>query len=104
LKVHFYIRYYTRPGESLHVTGNIEELGNNDLHKTFDLVWLDNQFWHGTINVDPTSVTKIHYTYIFRNENGEMLPEGCRSRVIDVSKTGVEEIRLTDSLEPFRRF
>jgi 4-alpha-glucanotransferase len=97
LKVHFYIRYYTRPGESLHVTGNIDKLGSNDLHKTFALEWLDNQFWHGTIDVDPTTVTKIHYSYVFRNGDGEMLPEGCRNRVIDVSKTGIEEIRLTDT-------
>jgi len=97
LKVHFYIRFYTRPGESLHVSGNIDELGNDDLHKTFALEWLDSQFWHGSINVDTTRVTKIHYTYIFRNGNGEMLPEGCRNRVIDVSKTGIEEIRLTDT-------
>jgi 4-alpha-glucanotransferase len=97
LKVHFYIRFYTRPGESLHVTGNITELGNNDLHKPFALEWLDNQFWHGSINVDPTKVTKIHYSYLFRNANGELLPEGCRDRVLDISKTGIEEIRLTDA-------
>ena len=97
MRVHFYIRFYTRPGESLHVTGNIEELGNNDLHKTFELEWLDNQFWHGFITVDPMKVTKIHYSYIFRNADGEMLPEGCRSRILDVSKTGLEEIRVTDA-------
>jgi len=97
LKVHFYIRYYTRPGESIQVTGNIEELGDYDPDKSFSLEWLDNQFWHGSINVDPTRVTKIHYSYIFKNASGEMLPEGCRTRIIDVSKTGVEEIRLTDT-------
>ncbi|HUQ66070.1 MAG TPA: 4-alpha-glucanotransferase [Flavitalea sp.] len=97
MKVHFYIRYYTRPGESLHVTGNIEVLGEYDLHKTFALQWFDDQFWHGSIEVDPTRVTKIHYYYIFKNENGEMLPEGCRNRIIDVSKTGIEEITITDA-------
>ena len=97
MKVHFYIRYYTHPGESLHVTGNIEELGHYDLHKTFDLEWLDNQFWHGSIDVDPKRITKIHYSYILRNASGEMLPEGCRNRIIDISKTGIEGIRLTDT-------
>ena len=97
MKVHFYIRYYTHPGESLHVTGNIEELGHYDLQKTFALEWLDNQFWHGTLDVDPKRITKIHYSYLFKNTNGEVLPEGCRNRIIDVSKTGVEEIRLTDT-------
>ena len=97
MKVHFYIRYYTHPGESLHVTGNIEELGHYDLQKTFALEWLDNQFWHGTLNVDPKRITKIHYSYLYKNANGEVLPEGCRNRIIDVSKTGVEEIRLTDT-------
>jgi 4-alpha-glucanotransferase len=97
LKVHFYIRFYTHPGESLHATGNIEELGNYDLHKSFALEWLDSQLWHGSLNVDPTRVTKIRYSYIFKDVNGDMIPEGCRNRVIDVSKTGIEEIQLADT-------
>lgn len=97
MKIHFYIRYYTRPGESLHVSGNIDELGNYDSNKTFPLVWLDNQFWHGVLDADPTTVTKIHYRYIFKNDSGDVVPEGCRNRVIDVSKTGIEQIQLTDT-------
>ncbi|MBL7698291.1 MAG: 4-alpha-glucanotransferase [Chitinophagaceae bacterium] len=97
MKIHFYIRYYTRPGESLHVTGNIEELGDGDYKNAFALEWLDSQYWHGVLQVDPTHVTKIRYKYIFKNVNGEMLPDGCRDRVIDISKTGIEEIQLTDT-------
>jgi 4-alpha-glucanotransferase len=96
LRIHFYIRYYTRPGESLLVTGNISELGNNDQNKAFTLRWLDKELWYGSVDVDPTHITKIHYSYIFKNAEGELAHEGCRDRIIDISKTGIEEIQLID--------
>src|SRR5437016_5312772 len=35
MKIHFYIRFFTRPGQSLAVTGNIEALGNNSVENAF---------------------------------------------------------------------
>jgi 4-alpha-glucanotransferase len=81
----------------LHVSGNINELGNYDQHNTFSLQWLDDQFWHGVVEIVRTRVTKIHYSYLFKTTEGEFIPEGCRNRVVDVSKTGIEEIHLTDT-------
>lgn len=97
MRIQFYIRYYTHPGESLFVKGNIEELGNNVPNEAFLLSYLDGQFWYGVIEVDPKAIVKIHYSYLFKNSEGELLPEGCRDRVVDISKTGLEELQLIDT-------
>lgn len=97
LTIHFYIRYSTRPGESLHVSGNIDELGNNDIHQSFALSYLDNQFWYGKVDADPSKHAKIRYGYLYKNENSELIHEGGHDRTVDISKTGVTELQLLDT-------
>jgi len=97
LKIHFYIRYYTHPGESLHVSGNIAELGNNDLSKTFALAYLNTEFWHGVLDLDPANVAKFNYSYVFKNEAGDVIQEGGHDRTADISGTHIQQIDLVDT-------
>ncbi len=100
MRIQFYIRYYTKPGESLSVTGNLEALENDDIQKAFQLKYLDNQFWYGTIEVNQKDIAKIYYSYVFKNAENELEQEGEKYRVIDISKTGLEEIQLIDTWNP----
>lgn len=100
MRIQFYIRYATKPGESLFVTGNIPGLGNNDDNKLFSLSFLDKEFWYGTLEVDTSLVARIHYSYAFKDINGELLHEGGQFRVADISKTGIEELQLMDAWDP----
>ncbi len=97
LKVQFYIRFYTQPGENLFVTGNIEALGNDNLSAPLPLMYQDSQFWYGTIEVDPATVARIQYSYLLQTKSGEFVQDGCKDRVIDVTKTGLEEIQVIDT-------
>jgi 4-alpha-glucanotransferase len=49
------------------------------------------------VEVDPSRITKVHYSYVYKNDFGEVVPEGCKERLIDISKTGIDEIQLTDT-------
>ena len=100
MRIQFYIKYSTQPGEALLVTGNIAGLGNNDENSLFPLAYLDNHFWYGALEVDSTLVAKIHYSYVFKNKAGELLHEGGQDRIVDISKTGIEELQLFDSWNP----
>jgi 4-alpha-glucanotransferase len=100
VRIQFYIRYSTQPGESLFVTGNIPALGSGKDSNLFALDFLDSQFWYGSLEVDSTEIARIHYSYIFKNKEGELLHEGGQDRVIDISKTGIEELQLMDSWNP----
>lgn len=97
MKIQFYLRFYTRPGESLLVTGSLEQLGEKDNLKALQLNYFDNQFWYGSIEVNPAEHPQFNYSYIFRTAEGELINEGGQDRVINISKTGIDEIQLVDT-------
>jgi|ADGO01.1.fsa_nt_gi Starch binding domain. len=74
MKIHFYVRFYTRMGQSLAVTGNIAALGNDSVENAFPLSWLNNDYWHGTLELDARKV-KIRYNYVLKNEDGYTILE-----------------------------
>ena len=49
LNLRFFIRYSTRPGQSLWVSGNIAELGYDDPAQAIPLSYFDKEFWHENI-------------------------------------------------------
>lgn len=100
MKISFYIRYTTQPGESLHVTGDIEALGLNDDQQLFDLHYFDHEYWTGTIEVDPVVAARVQYSYVFRSMQGDLLHEGGRPRAIDTGKSGLGELQLIDAWNP----
>ena len=79
------------------VTGNIDELGNNDPAKALLMDYLNEEFWHTTIEIKRKEVPKnIFYKYILKTTGGEMLYEWGNDRKIDLLKKNFEEIQVTD--------
>jgi 4-alpha-glucanotransferase len=103
MTIHFYIRFYTRPGQSLAVTGNIEELGNNTVEKAFPLTWLNNDFWTGSLTVNTQPAEPVHYNYIFKDTDGTSVIEWDDQKTIAI-KPGVEEIIVIDTWNPAGEF
>ena len=97
MKIHFYIRYSTRLGQSLSVTGNISALGNGDLSKAFPLTYLNHDFWQGEIEVSRAEEVKIEYQYVLIAEDGTVTEEWNDRKQIDISKTGIDEIQVFDA-------
>ena len=97
MRINFYIRYYTKPGETLGITGNIPALGNDDPLHYLSLNYFNSDLWNGSIEVDPSLIGRISYSYVFIGTDGEIVFEGGQPRLIDVSKTGIENIEITDS-------
>ncbi len=97
MRVQFYIRFYTKPGENLFITGNAEALGGNNPATPILLTYLNNQFWYGSFDIDSSLIAHIRYSYIFQTADGEFVQDGCKDRVIDISKTGLEEIEVIDT-------
>ena len=98
MKLHFYLRFHTRHGQSLWITGNTDELGNNDLTRALPLDYLNEEFWSGNIEIKKKELQKsISYKYILRNEDGEFLYEWGNDRQIKMSRKDINEIQLVDS-------
>src|SRR5688500_17362897 len=95
MKLNFYIRYYTRLGESLSISGNISELGNEELSAALPMQYLNHDFWCVSINTD-VSKGKLRYSYVFNSEDGRQIKDSGKDRVIDLGLTDIEELDLID--------
>jgi 4-alpha-glucanotransferase len=95
MKIHFYVRFYTKMGQSLAVSGNIAALGNDSVDNAFPLAWLNNDYWHGTLDIEAQKV-KIRYKYVLKNEDGYSVVEWGEDKVIDASGK-YEEIQVVDT-------
>lgn len=98
MKILFYLRYHTKYGQSLWVSGNTEELGNNDPAKALPLSYLNQEFWNGTVTIKKKGLQKpVVYKYLLKNEDGSFVQEGDSDRIIELIKKDTEEIRLVDT-------
>lgn len=96
MKLHFYVRFHTNPGESLSVMGNIPALGNNLPAQALAMTWLNNEFWQVSIELDNYQLAALHYKYVLTYADGYQVVEWGDDKVIDTTKSGVDEIQLVD--------
>ena len=98
MKFHFYLRFQTSYGQSLWITGDIAELGNNDPDNAFPLEYLNNEFWSGFIEIRKKELPpNIAYKYILKNESGETIFEWNKDRQIEIYSTDLTEIQFVDT-------
>src|SRR5258708_35718303 len=97
VKIAFYLRFYTRPGQSLYVSGNIGALGLDDPQKALALQYMNAEFWNGEIEIEEPFDIPIRYHYILRNEDGMTTMEWGDDRVIEFGPAGIEEIQVMDT-------
>src|SRR5690242_11461495 len=100
MTIHFYIRFYTRPGESLYVTGNTNELGNNNADQAFPLTWLSHDLWTGTVTINDPQTDTVQYSYIYKGIDGTQVQEWNDHKHIAISKSSMQEIRVLDTWNP----
>lgn len=97
MKLHFYVRFHTEVGQSLYISGNIEELGNSHPARAFRMNWLNNDYWQATVEADVAAPIKIRYKYVLAYDDGYRVMEWENDKEADIRKAGGEEIQLVDS-------
>lgn len=86
MRIDFYLRFHTQFGQSLAVVGNIPALGLNDPANALPLIFFNEEFWHTSIDIDPSEYNDLRYRYIFTNEKGETKKDAEQERTIDLKK------------------
>lgn len=66
MKLDFYLRFYTHPGQSIFLTGNLAELGDDDAAAALPMAYVNGEFWHRSLSVGTMPAGPIHYHYILR--------------------------------------
>jgi 4-alpha-glucanotransferase len=98
MRLQFYLRFHTQVGQSLWISGNAEELGNDDPQQALALEYLNEEFWQATIEIRKKDVEKsIRYKYFLKNEDGELIGEWGNDRLVDVFRKELQEIQMVDT-------
>ena len=61
------------------------------------MTYLNEEFWVANIKIDKKSAHSFHYKYILRHQDGEIVPEFGKDRVIEFPDHGIKEIQLIDT-------
>lgn len=96
MRIQFYLRFRTSFGQSLWISDN-GELGTDLIKGAIPMTYLNDEFWVATIKIDKEEAASFHYKYILRNDNGEIIPEFGKDRLVDFPEHGVKEVQLIDT-------
>lgn len=100
MKIHFFLRFQTRYGQQLRITGNVRELEGKDGEMGVPMQFYNDQFWHFALELegDQKSLPEtIQYSYALAQEGLETIQEWGNDRIIELSKISADEIQLTDT-------
>lgn len=97
MKIHFYIRFSTRYGQQLSVTGNAEALGNETIERAIPLTYLNNQFWHGVVELPLAKGSALRYKYILHDTNGHSIMEWGEDRMLEIHNNNMDEVQVIDT-------
>src|SRR6185503_11384683 len=97
LKIEFYLRFYTRPGQTLYISGNIAALGGDDPSKALPMQYLNGEFWHAHIELEQWPGESVRYSYILHTEDGKRSEEGGNDRILEEPAADVEELQVVDT-------
>lgn len=74
IKLNFFIRFHTEFGQTLHISGEHEIFGNNDINNALPMQYWNEEFWTATIelNISTVPLQGIVYNYVVKNESGDV--------------------------------
>ena len=97
MKVQFYLRFHTEYGQSLLISGDTEELGNDELSNALLMTYLNDDMWAATIEVKQKKLGQLRYKYLLKTSDGEVIPEFGNDRIASVGKNGISELQFIDT-------
>ena len=100
MKLHFYLRFSTKPGQALFVTGNLPELGLEHAQKPplpIALRYMNSEFWQLSVDLLNKPHSPIQYHYLLQMEDGSMISEWGNDRAIPESRKQATEIQTIDT-------
>ncbi|HXB94598.1 MAG TPA: 4-alpha-glucanotransferase, partial [Puia sp.] len=97
MKLDFYLRFYTHPGQSILLSGNLPELGNGEIARAIPLDFVNGEFWHRSIQLEEAFSGPVRYHYILKGSDGSLSEEWGDDKFIEKPAAGVEELQVIDT-------
>lgn len=83
-------------GQSISLHQTQEESGKEIIADTVIMQYLNNEFWHTAINIEPAKGLKLTYNYSVNSLTGE-IHEGEHNRTINLTKSSTDTIECIDT-------
>ncbi|MDO9373122.1 MAG: 4-alpha-glucanotransferase [Ferruginibacter sp.] len=95
----FFLRFSTKFGQSLFVSGSPAALGADDVSKAIPLQYFNDQFWQGTVEIDDAQVTSspIEYRYLLHEADHTEVVEWGNDRHIETGKGEAKSLVIIDT-------
>ena len=99
MKLVFRLRFYTKFGQSLLLSGDHEILGNGRIENAVRMQYLSPEFWQTVVQLPDNAApnTPIICHYILQNEDGSTIQDGGNERVINPAAFKHKEVLIIDS-------
>lgn len=97
MKIDFYLRFHTLFGQNLSIIGNTPSLGAFKEEEALPMNFLNQDYWHLSIEVDPSEVPVLRYQYVFTNELGETFKDGELNRKIELGNPVLQNVIVEDT-------
>ncbi len=97
--VHFILKFHTKFGEQLFITGNHPLLGGGNVSDAFPLTYLNDEHWHGYLSFKASDLpaTPIVYNYVLKNIDGTFSIDAGTDKQIDKSMFANSKLFIADS-------
>ena len=99
VKVTFIIRFHSKVGQTLYMTGNHDIFGNNDTNSALPMQYLSEELWAVSLdlNIDSIPADGIIYNYIVKNEDEEINYDWGSDKKITPALFTTEETLIIDA-------
>ncbi|MDX2049132.1 MAG: 4-alpha-glucanotransferase [Chitinophagaceae bacterium] len=100
MKVHFFVRFHTKQGQTLLMSGNTPTLGDDTTEAAIPMNYFNEEFWQYTwvLPVDAAGLPDVlQYHYILKNPGGEIVHEWGDDRAIELTGITSEETQIIDT-------
>ncbi len=99
VSITFQIRFNTKFGQTLYLTGNHEIFGQNDVAKALPMQYLNHEFWTVTAPLEKASLPAegIVYNYFIRYEDGAYSFDWGKDKLLLAGSLNTPEVLIIDS-------
>lgn len=98
-KITFQLRFHTKFGQQLFITGNHEWFGNNDLDKALPMQYLNAETWMAELPIKPNQLPSedIVYNYVLISDDGSVNYDWGNDKALRFRNYNKPEILIIDS-------
>ena len=98
-KLIFQLKFYTKPGEQLFITGNHEIFGNNIFEAALPMQYLNNESWVVSLDVDGKTIPAdgVEYNYVIKHTDDSVAYDWGKDKVLTPDLFKYEEVLITDA-------